>query len=244
LQSTNRSANHEFSPLHNPYGGCDFQGVEAGWVDQYKIGLPCQWVDITDVDARRARTANLTFSSNPDGFLCEGEPVLDDNGDPIYDPTEFVNHDGEQVFRQRCDYEEGALDNNVDSYPVTVPRSGETYVSLPCDRGQVGPLRNCGYALSQDALTCTPGERVRLSCTVASRGAPQVARVCERSAVLNTAMACTERMALTSQAIDRSAILELTCPAARTGEPGGRYSIFAGAAFPDDARAAVTCTKL
>src|SRR5262249_34708811 len=45
LQATDRFSNHEQSPLHNPYGGCDYQGVEVGWVDQYKAGLPCQWID-------------------------------------------------------------------------------------------------------------------------------------------------------------------------------------------------------
>ena len=29
--STDRFSNHELSPLHNPYGGCDYQGVDVGW---------------------------------------------------------------------------------------------------------------------------------------------------------------------------------------------------------------------
>lgn len=247
LQSTNRAANNEHSPLHNPYGGCDYQGVAAGWVDQYKIGLPCQWVDITDVDTvRKPVTANLTFTSNPDGFLCEGEWQRDARGELLWEPTEFTNDDGETVYRPKCNFTPGWDLNNEHSYQVTIPKPGETYVTGACDRGQIGPLRNCGLKVAQEKLTCTPGANVTVRCTVPAGKAPQVARVCERSAKLNTSMACIERFALASEAVVTTKDIQVTCPAARPdGEPGGQISIYSGAVFPDaDAAAGVSCTVL
>lgn len=41
LESTQRYANHEFSPLTHPFS-CDFQGIAAGWGDDYIAGIPCQ----------------------------------------------------------------------------------------------------------------------------------------------------------------------------------------------------------
>jgi hypothetical protein len=29
--------------------GCEYQGIQRGWQDVYYSGLPCQWIDITDV---------------------------------------------------------------------------------------------------------------------------------------------------------------------------------------------------
>lgn len=247
LQSTNRSANHEYSPLHNPYGGCDYQGVAAGWVDQYKIGLPCQWVDVTDVNtAAKEVTANLSFTSNPDGFLCEGEPVTDDRGNPVFEPTPFTSADGGTVYRPKCNFTAGYELNNRHEYPVTVPKAGLSYVNQACDRGQVGPLRNCGWALATEKLTCTPGQRVTVRCTVLAPSArPQVARVCERSAALNVAMACVEREAVASEVVTGTSSIEITCPGARgLNEPGGQISVWSGAAFPDDPAAVMSCTVL
>lgn len=67
LQSTARTANRETSPLHNPFADCAFQGVAAGWVDQYKIGLSGQWLDTT---ALPEGNGVRSFRSNPRGFLC------------------------------------------------------------------------------------------------------------------------------------------------------------------------------
>nr|MBA3453963.1 hypothetical protein [Deltaproteobacteria bacterium] len=84
LQSTARVMNHEQGPLTNAYGGCDYQGVEASWADQFKAVLECQWVDVTTIDtSNKEVTHPLSFTSNPDGFLCEGTPILDAQGNPV-----------------------------------------------------------------------------------------------------------------------------------------------------------------
>lgn len=36
-------------PGSQPKYTCGFQGIQAGWADVYGGGLPCQWVDVTDV---------------------------------------------------------------------------------------------------------------------------------------------------------------------------------------------------
>ena len=82
LVSTERTSNNELQ-FHSilPYDSCTFQGVAVGWADQYKIGPECQWVDVTHIDTtRRPVTELLSFSSNPDGFLCEGESSTRQSG--------------------------------------------------------------------------------------------------------------------------------------------------------------------
>ena len=43
----------------------------------------------------------LTFNSNSDAFLCEGEPVLDENGEPVWEwlgaQAGVSGHDLEQL---------------------------------------------------------------------------------------------------------------------------------------------------
>ena len=70
LQSTNRVANREGSPLHNQFAGCDFQGVEAGWVDQYKAGLPNQWLDTTDL---KKGVGTRSFQLQPERVPLRGD---------------------------------------------------------------------------------------------------------------------------------------------------------------------------
>ncbi len=245
LQSTNRPSNHELSPLHNPYGGCDIQGVEVGWVDQYKAGLPCQWIDVTDVDTSKGPvTKDLGFISNPDGFLCEGAPVLDAVGNPVFEPTQFTNASGQTVYRPMCTFAPNWQANNGHAYPVTLPTPGNGYVTAACDRGQLGPLRNCSWKASTPKVTCTPGAVTKLSCTVGDKAAPQVVRVCEFSHKLGAGTACVHAEALASQAVSAgTSTVSFTCPAARDAqEPGGAVALYDGAAYPGDAAAKVKCT--
>jgi hypothetical protein len=244
LQSTARVLNHEQGPLTNKYGGCGYQGVEASWADQYKAGLECQWVDVTTVDtSKRAITYPLSFTTNPDGFLCEGTPVLDAQGLPVWEMTNFVTEKGGPVYRPKCDFYPAWQDNNSHSYNVTLPIAGESFVTMPCTRGQIGPLRNCGLEPTAVTLSCTPGAMTTVSCTAPANAAPQVARLCEFSAKLGVGSACTYSDAAGNGVVEGTSAITFKCPAARDAfEPGGKVSLYTGAAFPGDGDAAVTCT--
>jgi hypothetical protein len=244
LQSTARAMNHEHAPLTNDYGGCDYQGVEAGWADQYKSGLPCQWVDVTTVDtSNRPVTHSLSFTSNPLGFLCEGSPILDSHGDPTYELTSYTTADGDPVYKPACNYYSGWLDNNSHAYDVTLPVDGNGQITAPCDRGQIGPLRNCGFVYDTPKKTCTPGQPVSLTCSIGANKKPQAVRVCEYSHALGEGTACFYEEALTTASVTGTTTVTFTCPAARSSsEPGGAYSLYTAPVYPDDARAQVTCT--
>jgi hypothetical protein len=245
LQSTGRFSNNEVSPLHNPYGDCHFQGIAAGWVDQYKIGLDCQWIDVTAVDTSQGPvTRSLRFTSNPDGFLCEGTPVLDAQGNPVFEPTEFRTDAGETVDRPGCNFAAEWSANNTAMYDVTLPPDGESSVTAPCLTGRLGPLRNCGFATPADPMSCAPGSSVSLRCTIAAGAAPQVTRVCEWSAVLGIGIPCTYEASLVTATVgEEGTDVRFACPPARSAtEPGGSYAVFTAPVFEEDALAPVSCT--
>jgi hypothetical protein len=249
LQSTKRTSNNELSPLSNIYYDCGYQGIERGWADEYKAGLECQWIDVTTEDTSKAPiTKSLSFRSNPDGFLCEGKPVLDAKGDQVWEPTAFKTLAGQPVDRPECTFAPNWDKDNFDAYDVTLPLDGNGYVTAPCTRGQLGPLRNCSLAKADDTLVCVPGAQVTLSCTLPANAAPQAVRVCETSAVLKTGIPCTFDQALALGAVDNTgaaATVTFTCPPPRdANEPGGGYALYTGALFPDDAAQTVTCTAM
>jgi len=66
LDSIRFDPNASPSPLFN----CSFQGIQAGWGDVYSKGLPCQYIDVTDVPAG---DYTLEMIVNPDGVLLEAE---------------------------------------------------------------------------------------------------------------------------------------------------------------------------
>jgi len=247
LQSTSRPYNNEFSPLYNNYAGCEYQGIGSGWADQYKIGLDCQWLDVTEVDAKQPVTKEITFFSNPDKFLCEGNHVLDAEGNQIYEPTGFKTEEGKPVFRPQCEFTPGALENNADSYRITLPKEDEGYVTEGCKNNEISPTRNCGFTKLVEKNTCNPGSTVKLQCQLATPSAPQIVRICDYSNVLGTAIPCTyngpfNAQSLANEIVETTTEVAFTCPTARDeNELGGTYSIYIAPVNSDDAIGQVNC---
>jgi hypothetical protein len=247
LESVARYSNNEQSPTWSPYSTCAYQGISQGWGDQYNAGIECQWLDVTTVDTSAAPvTAPLGYDANPDGFLCEGVPVLDAEENPVWEPTEFTTEAGEPVDRPLCTFADGWDDNNYAELDVTLPLPGEAMLTAPCSRGQIGNLRNCGHTLQPGLLTCAASS-ISLSCSVPAGAAPQAVRVCEASAVLGAGVACDTFTALALSDVEDTApvTLTLSCPPPRdAAEPGGLYAIYSAPSFPDDPIAQVTCTPV
>jgi hypothetical protein len=244
LESTARYSNNEFSPTWAPFE-CAFQGIQQGWGDQYNAGIDCQWLDVTSVDTSGGPvTQPLGFRSNPDGFLCEGVPVVDANGAIVWEPTTFRTAAGETVDRPKCDFKAGWEANNYSQLDVTLPLPGEGLVTSPCTRGQIGRLRNCGFTYEHQVRTCTPGAPTTMSCTVPAGSTPQVVRVCEASQALGAGVACAFADALSTGQVNAGAVdVAFTCPASRSAtEPGGSFAIYTAPTFTEDPSATVTCT--
>jgi len=244
LESVARYANHEASPSWSPYNDCSFQGITQGWGDQYNAGIECQWVDVTSIDTSHGPvTKPLGLRSNPDHFLCEGTPVLDESGDPVWEPTEFKSEGGETVDRPQCDFVKNADRNNFEQLPVTLPVPGEGMITEPCSRGQLGPKRNCGYTYDAKLSSCTPGATVNLTCKTQSGVAPQALRICEGSNLLGAAVACAEVDALATALPTSAGVgVSFKCPEMRDDqEPGGKYGLYYGAIWPEDETGPVTC---
>ena len=106
VESTSRFSNNELAPLTHPYT-CSNQGIQAGWVDEYGAGLDCQWIDITDLgidDSEAATSLPLSFRFNTEQFLCEGYPVLDEAGNPVFEPSGLRNSNGLPISRPQCEF--------------------------------------------------------------------------------------------------------------------------------------------
>jgi hypothetical protein len=61
----------QLEPLEPAHYTCTFQGISVGWADVYDRGLPCQWIDVTDV---ASGTYTLTVTIDPDGLLPDSNP--------------------------------------------------------------------------------------------------------------------------------------------------------------------------
>lgn len=243
LESTNRLSNNENTPLYTNLGDCNVQGIETGWGDLYQGGLPCQWIDITDLNSTSDPVlGDLSFHSNPDGFLCEGTLVSDEEGNQVWEPTLFTTKDGDAVDRMACVTNPGAAADNIGKVAVRVEQKGG-FMTEECKSSQVGPLRTCGFTEVDDGGKCTPGETVTLSCSVASPNAPMVARLCEKSAVLGVGTACFYRKSLANVTVESGTVdVTFKCPEARDPtEPGGAYVLYTAPAYPDDPPQALTC---
>lgn len=239
LEDTNRFHNDETTPLTAAHQTCAFQGIGAGWGDEYEFGIPGQWVDITGIDT--ASPHDLTFRLNPDQFLCEGTPVLDAAGNLIFDPSPFTDAQGNVVSRIRCAFPSGWDANNLGTVPASSP--GGSFVTEPCTRGQTGPLRSCGFGLVPELFSALAGANVGLRCTTS--GASQVLRVCERSAALGIGVPCTVAEASANVVVEAGGVasFRFDVPAVRDAAPGaGGYAIFRAPVLPSQAGAPVACT--
>ena len=248
LESTDRLSNNESTPLHPDYT-CDFQGVQAGWGDLYGSSLVCNWVDVTDVDTTAGPVTDLlTFSSNPDGFICEGELETDAMGNQVWEATAFRTEAGAVVDRPACTELAGTEANDVGSVTTTLPQRGG-FVTQPCGalrEHDLGPLRNCGFSMQPVLPSCTAGSTVTLSCTGGDAARPQVLRVCETSRVLGSGVDCTFNDALANEVVLAApGAVTFTCPGMRdAAEPGGQYAIYVAPVWEADGAVAITCATV
>jgi hypothetical protein len=231
LEDTNRYHNDEITPLTAIHQSCRNQGIGAGWGDEYNFGISGQWVDVTDTDTSAPKP--LTFLSNPDQFLCEGQ-TLDVDGHPVpaldladiaFVPSGFFDDSGNPVLRNSCAFFPNWESDNLGLVPFSAPIG--SFVTEACTRGQTGPLRDCGFKAVAPAIrSCTAGQAVDLPYT--SADASQVVRICEVSARLGVGVACAYRDSLANVIIDpHGSDVAFTCPTIRDDPAGaGGYSIY------------------
>lgn len=232
VQSTIRMSNNETTPLTHDYS-CSFQGIQAGWADEYVAGLDTQWVDITDLEISPEGTAvQLGFRSNSDQFLCEGTPVVDENGVQLWEPSGLTTPNGTNINRPQCDFISEWDVNNQAVAEVFVPPTGG-FVTAPCTNGEIGPLRNCGFVeVEVEDPMCEPGTAVELTLPELLRY-PAILRVCERSVALGTGIACTYETSLVNKIIaNRSEPVSFTCPTMRnSNELEGGFALYTAPIF-------------
>ena len=234
VESTNRFSNNESSPLTHPYK-CTFQGIQAGWVDEYAAGLDTQWVDITEIQVDEMVTADLTFNLNPQQFLCEGEMSLKENGDILWEASGLRTDTGFPISRPACAFAADWDSNNEATEQIPVSPTG-SFVTEPCQHGELGPLRNCGFVEQTTDLTCIPGETVSLDVQIPANAASQVLRICDVSALLGVGTACTFEDALANVIVGQAGqTADFICPLPRsTDEPGGFYALYTAPVFGVD----------
>jgi len=233
LQTTWRYYNNEYTKLDTPYDTCNYQGISVGWGDDYIAGLDCQWIDVTDSNPG---TKNLGERFNPDGFLCEGFPIMNGTtGLPYFVATNYTSYNGETVYRGLCNYTADFLNNNSDDVPTTVPPTGSR-VNYACKRGELTHLRDCGWTVQEDVLHCTPGQAVTVEVSIPSRAAPHGVRICEASSLLGS-MPCVHANKLANILLTNNSkqVLSFTCPSARDNtEQGGLFSLLTAPILESD----------
>jgi hypothetical protein len=240
VQSTDRPANHELSPLTHDYS-CRFQGIQTGWADEYIAGLDTQWIDVTDVEVGPdGRTLTLGFISNPEGFLCEGQAAFDERGRLLWEPSGLTTDEGEPILRPQCDFAQEWDANNVETRQVFIPPTG-SLLTAPCANGELGPLRNCGFQeleLSSADASCRVSQPYSLRLALQEESPPMVVRACERSAVLGTGIACAYEDAVANVVVPAAGdatTMTLTCPPLRDGDDGqGNIALYAAPLWPED----------
>ena len=236
------------------YYSCEYQGITPGWSDNYNIGLPCQWIDVTGWSP-----ANTTLGTNvnPLGWVCEGSINTDANGNTVWNASGKktdgqwpAEHRNKGIDIKKCTNTTSAYSNNVLNVPATIPSNGAGYLTSKCvEAGQtIGPKRDCEMAILKPYESCTPGSTINFSCSIPSTAQPQVLRVCEASTVIGAGTACRymdpSLMANVIILSNGATTFTAECPVARSyGEVGGRYTIYYGPVMNGmDAAAPITCT--
>ncbi|KAI8810250.1 hypothetical protein BJ742DRAFT_801150 [Cladochytrium replicatum] len=263
IQATNRVINDRRTPMNSPFQTCNYQGVTEGWGDNYNVGIPCQWVDITDsASLAGPATLNLTQIGNPFNWLCEGQVIYDNSSAPEwqfsgnYTVAPPWPESNLPIDVYKCKTSPGALNDNVDNVPVFDPAPGNGLLTQECDGTSTqlgsqiyGPKRDCGFTPGDLFTSCgTPGQQVSWSCSLADKtAAPQVLRVCESSVALKTGTACRflddYTLANVIVTADAPVDVSFTCTKARDPkETGGYISWYTGALLNSvDKAANVTC---
>ena len=263
IQTTDRDVNSRYVSSTTPYFTCNFQGVSAGWSDNYNIGIPCEWVDITDVPATVSApvTNNLTLVNNPKNWVCEGTSILDSNGNFTWTPTgeltslPLYDVAGKSIDKRQCIDTPGALNDNIDSQPVTIREHGQGYLTSTClESGHTyGPKRDCEMTLSSSIRykPCIPGSLTYAKCSLPSGSASQVLRICEASTMLKAGTACRymDDSMLANRVIDAASdnvSFTFQCPTARgVNETGGYFALYSGPVLNRvDSYAPPACTFL
>ncbi|CAG8611162.1 15046_t:CDS:10, partial [Gigaspora margarita] len=239
LQSSWRYFNTEYTSLNSLYDTCTYQGITAGWGDDYVAGLDCQWIDITGLPAQ---TAPLSYVLNPDGFLCEGSLILNDSNAPQWELTNFTTSYGYPVSREKCNFITNWKSNNYESINYTL-HNNLSFVTEPCTRSQSGPLRDCGFQVQNDTIECTPDKNVTLGFYLqeSKQTSSVTVRICESSRVLGSSTHCEYIYALANTIVELSSTesnptkVTFQCPIVRDDiEIGGLYSILVAPTFIED----------
>jgi hypothetical protein len=245
VQSTNRFGNNEITPLTHQYS-CRFQGIQAGWVDEYIAGLDSQWVDITVMDIPSdGISVDLGFTSNGEQFLCEGTAVLDENDEPVWESSGFTTADGDSINRPKCEFIPNWDTNNRATREIFIPQRG-SFVTETCANGEFSPLRNCGFEeLSDDNLSCNPGTTVERIFHLEDKANLQVVRVCESSRLLGSGVACAYEDSLSNVVVGNDPVaVKFICPEIRDSDLlDGGYAIYTAPIWPTDAPQSVVSSN-
>lgn len=252
LVSSKRVVNDIWAPWASPYTACDFQGITAGSADIYNEGIPCQWIDITDLPEGKIDLGVKinAWDALPEGILqcndTDGEILTVPSGliactDDLSECVEV-----QKPVVRRVAGEEEPLDDNDDSVRFDNEGDGESIITTKESQygrnQEIGFRRNNEFSLYGAQLReCTLNSTVTLSCNIPNSNAvndnSEVVRVCESSRRLNSALACLYQDSLN---IGDSVVLpgasatqiSFACPGPRHeededgGESGGAYSLY------------------
>jgi hypothetical protein len=240
IHDSARTLNHEYSPMATRYDSCEWQGLSAGWSYEIPKGSPCQWVDITSVtDAEEKR---LRSSLNPNSLICEGiNQYTPKPKRPIWGETVTAKDTGVEIHRPECELIDEFASNNELTRRLK-PRARQSAVTTRCPRNSrpITFLRDCGWRVMYEQLTCKPGETTKITLSIDTTGLnsseiqnlPTVTvRLCESSQALggiSTRCEYIDALGHANIAPTTSTILSFTCPDRRDDkEPGGMYSVLA-----------------